>query len=547
MATVTTVQLQPPVPPPDSDAFTVFFEAVRAATNSLAYPHFSNFITSIFCTDDASALSPRLQDGRDHVKSELGADHFQFRGSIAYEQIREAADIFVACQAALLEDCCNGPAKRKPRREFLVKEDLERASRPEPSFESTAAAVSYSPLLMTECSRAEIERRFSPQSVDLCLLRALVDRLFDPPQSNAGTCCTMSGDAEAIKRARGGVSAGSEDLDQVLTFMQQLRGNQQDVPIKEYGLGSGNCTGILRSKLRCPPMLELIWSYWIEQGMLVQGLNALSLRFQNRRPVGPDPLTRCDLSPLRPLNNIFWGYIQREQDRLTVVRRAYEYDHHYGLKLDGRAVPPLVPADSRSSFVEAFHRLLQLADRYYRTAMNTTMNANAFPILNAIRDLHLTLAEGAHNQFGDLPSTARAEMLVQQWLLARPEMREFLGGRPGVPYPEAWMPHMETLRNTMGWNDTTIRHYRDLADYGEKLLLTIRYLPWSQVNNSLLAALWLTFWRPEIESYVHSYRIVTGVDLTIDDVRIQPPGMLAAQPSDLIRRRRAAQMGAMSA
>ena len=47
------------------------------------------------------------------------------------------------------------------------------------------------------------------------------------------------------------------------------------------------------------------------------------------------------------------------------------------------------------------------------------------------------LAQGAHNQFGDLPSTARQEMLMQQWLLARPEFREFLPTRIMVAVPRA--------------------------------------------------------------------------------------------------------------
>ena len=54
------------------------------------------------------------------------------------------------------------------------------------------------------------------------------------------------------------------------------------------------------------------------------------------------------------------------------------------------------------------------------------MIADAFPVLNALREVHLLLAEGANNQYRDLPWTARGEMLMQQWLLARPEFREFL-------------------------------------------------------------------------------------------------------------------------
>ena len=79
--------------------------------------------------------------------------------------------------------------------------------------------------------------------------------------------------------------------------------------------------------------MELIWSYWHEEGMLVQTLNAILARFQNRRhrPTGRDPLARFDLDPLRPLNNLFWGWTQDEMHRLTVRRRAFEYDHEYGL------------------------------------------------------------------------------------------------------------------------------------------------------------------------------------------------------------------------
>ena len=38
-------------------------------------------------------------------------------------------------------------------------------------------------------------------------------------------------------------------------------------------------------------MLELIYSYWLEEGMLVQTMNAVAMRFQNvRSPGEQDPL-----------------------------------------------------------------------------------------------------------------------------------------------------------------------------------------------------------------------------------------------------------------
>jgi hypothetical protein len=275
------------------------------------------------------------------------------------------------------------------------------------------------------------------------------------------------------------------------------------------------CTGLLRSKVDCPCLIELIWSYWHEEGMLVQTLNAISRRFQNvRGPGDRDPLAHLEIDPLRPLNSLLWGYIQDERNRLTVKRRAYEYDHHYGLTLYGKAVPPLRPADSRSKFLEAFHNLLHRCSIFYKEDNDTTVIADGFPLLNALKEVHLLLAQGAHNQFGDLPWTARVEMLSQQWLLARPEIRDFLQSRAMVPYTEAWMPQVDTMKTLQGWSDITVTHFRDLAVYGEQIVLTVRYGDWIDVTDENQAKNWARYWRPEIQGYIHAYRAATGVDLT---------------------------------
>jgi hypothetical protein len=278
------------------------------------------------------------------------------------------------------------------------------------------------------------------------------------------------------------------------------------------------CPGALSSRVSSPCLLELIWSYWHEEGMLVQSMNAISRRFQNvRGPGDRDPLAHLEIDPLRPLNNLLWGYIQDEQNLLTVKRRAYEYDHQYGLRLHGKAVPPLRSADSRSKFLEGFHNLLHAASVFYKEDNDTTVIADGFPLLNALREVHLVLAQGAHNQFGDLPWTARAEMLIQQWLLSQPQMREFLQSRPMVPYKEPWMAQVDTMKTLQGWSDVTVTHFRDLGTYGEQILLTVRYGDWIDVNDEDSAKNWARYWRPEIQSYIHAYRIVTGVDLTNPD------------------------------
>jgi hypothetical protein len=301
-----------------------------------------------------------------------------------------------------------------------------------------------------------------------------------------------------------------------------------------------NCKITLTHRFTCPSMLELIWSYWHEEGMLVQTMNAISMRFQNRRgPSDRDPLASLELDPLRPLNNLLWGYIQDEYNRLTVPRRAYEYDHHYGLKLVGRAVPELRSADSRSKFIEALHNLLNRTAAFYREDADTTVIADGFPLLSALREVHLSLAEGAHNQFGDLPWTARAEMLMMQFMLGRPEIREFLRGRAMVPYNERWMGQVDTMKKLQGWTDTTITHFHNLAVYGEQILLSVRYGDWNDTTriDSDHAKVWARYWRPEIQGYIHAYLAATGVDLSEDIVDFRGAPARYVQPSTLLQSR----------
>lgn len=307
---------------------------------------------------------------------------------------------------------------------------------------------------------------------------------------------------------------GVVDRNALLPYLDTILQRLSDIPLKDPDVAPANCYGVLRSRLVGPLALELIWSYWMEEGGLVQTLNQIGLRFQNRRPSGRDPLNRFDLGPLRPLSNLLWGYVQDEPHRLSVARRAYEYDHHYGLRIAGKAVPELHASDSRSQFVNAFHSLLHHAALFYPQDDDTTVIADGFPILNALRETHLLLAEGAHNQYGDLPSTARVEMLQQQFLLARPEIKTYLGGREMVPYAEAWMDSVDTMRTLQGWNKASINQFRDLAVYGEQIVLSVRYGNWNLVNDPAQAANWARYWRPELQRYIHSYRTVTGVDLS---------------------------------
>ena len=324
----------------------------------------------------------------------------------------------------------------------------------------------------------------------------------------------------------------------ILPYFRVVRNNLSGVPLKNRHVIPPNCYGILSSKLDAPCMLELIWSYWHEEGMLVQALNAISLRFQNRRITnGPDPLASFDIDPLRPLSNLLWGYVRDEQHRLSIPQRAYEYDHHYGISLDGKAVPALRSADSRSKFLEAFHKLLHLCSMFYKQDDDTTVRADAFPILNGLKEVHLLLGEGAHNQYGDLPWNARLEMMMQQYLLARPEMREFIPIKVMVGYAEPWMGVADSMKRLQGWSDTSVTHFRNLGVFGEQILLSIRFGNWSDVHVPDSAGNWARYWRPEIQGYTHAYRSATGVDLDGDLVSVKLTRDVYAPPSVHLQRR----------
>ncbi|WP_354687881.1 hypothetical protein [Cupriavidus necator] len=328
-----------------------------------------------------------------------------------------------------------------------------------------------------------------------------------------------------------------------LPYLAIIRSKLPELSLRGLARGGtpqeGRSYALLQRKLDEPCLLELIWSYWHEEGMLAQSVKAVARRFQNvRSPGSPDPLANMEIDGLRPLAPVLFGYIQDEQHRLTVVRRNYEYDHQYGLRLQGKAVQDMRPADTRSKFIEAFHNLLRLCTAFYRQDDDTTVKADAFPVLNALKEVHLILSQGAHNQFGDLTSTARIEMMMEQWLLARPEFREFLPSRVMVAYPEPWMDRVDAMKKLQGWSDTSVLHFRNLGAFGEQILLSVRYGAWSVVYEPLQAFNWARFWRPQVQGYVHAYRAATGVDLTTEQADTQ---VEATMPSVLLQKRLAQQ------
>ena len=284
-----------------------------------------------------------------------------------------------------------------------------------------------------------------------------------------------------------------------------------------------------RAKTAYLPGVELIWNYWLEEGMLVQTLNVILARFQNRRLAGRDPLSRFDITPLLPLRNRLWGYAEDEVHRMTVRRRAVEYEYEYGFPLIGRAIPrSQTLVERRSGFLESFHQVLFLAHQYFKELDDLTVQADAFPLYRALRDCHIVLSQGTQNQYGEMAVAARAEFLVMQSILAEPQMREFLGGRPMTPYPEEWMDRVDAMKSIQGWTDTSIMNFNDLATIGEQLVLTIRLGNWADTGvNVGEASAWAQAFRAGIQQYAAAYRTATGVDLAREANTELPSTLLA--------------------
>ena len=133
----------------------------------------------------------------------------------------------------------------------------------------------------------------------------------------------------------------------------------------------------------------------------------------------------------------------------------------------------------RSRFIEAFHNLLALCCGVLPGTTTPPSSPTGSRCSTRCKETHLLLTEGAHNQYGDLPWTARHEMLMNQWILARPEMREFLPTRTMVPTRRPGCDRVEAMNQLQGWTDISVLHFRDLGGVRRAAAARIRFGDWS--------------------------------------------------------------------
>jgi hypothetical protein len=107
-----------------------------------------------------------------------------------------------------------------------------------------------------------------------------------------------------------------------------------------------------------------------------------------------------------------------------------------------------------------------------------------------------------------------------------------------VPYQETWMGAVDSMKRLQGWTDTSITHFHELAMTGERILLSIRYGDWSDINSiEEQAKNWARNSKPEIQRYLQGYQAVTGIDLSADTTEAQDGMGRLTQPSALLQRR----------
>ena len=107
---------------------------------------------------------------------------------------------------------------------------------------------------------------------------------------------------------------------------------------------------------------------------------------------------------------------------------------------------------------------------------------------------HLLITQGAGNQYGGParggPDGGAYAAVV---MLGRPEMREFLPGRDHGRLPGAVDGPGGSHEDPPGLDDTPVLLFRDLAVFGEQILLGIRYGAWATVSDPEQAANWARY------------------------------------------------------
>ena len=118
------------------------------------------------------------------------------------------------------------------------------------------------------------------------------------------------------------------------------------------------------------------------------------------------------------------------------------------------------PEDShfrQARFTSALSTLFDRATNFFREDDDTTLSADALPLLHALDDLHGLLSDAGDPRLELVVRSTRRDMLVELYALNRPELRPMFPVHPNVTVPEPWMAVVDAVAILEGWDQVSAR------------------------------------------------------------------------------------------
>lgn len=271
-----------------------------------------------------------------------------------------------------------------------------------------------------------------------------------------------------------------------------------------------------------PLFVEPIWSFWQDASQLLLVTRAVVGQLLGVAASQSGELGLGDLRASLPtgLAAVLREWFDKTGEDPGDYQRAEVYRRFYGL------LPALSvgPGPTQSPIIELSHAALVEAagvDRFTDGA-NTYEAGRLAPLL---RQVHVALAEAVSQpvqggatvdvlrRFVALQSVGREDMLIAQWIMNQPEVRDAgLQSLVLVAYPEMWMATLDAARARLGMLGALSVYHDELARSAEALLLSIRFADPRAIDDAF-ALDWARFWRPEVRTYLGAFRRVTGGDI----------------------------------
>lgn len=323
------------------------------------------------------------------------------------------------------------------------------------------------------------------------------------------------------------------------------------------GVGNSRITGdftceYLRQRLQRPPMYDLIWSYWMSLAGLTETMNAVVDCYRRKSNERTALLSDVRFDLLRPIGNLLSGYARDTEIPITHEEYLVELQAQYGLMLPEHAELDIQGMQSDTSFLGALHNVIGGSGKLLRDRLNKTLDVDTHSLGRILGNMNVRLAMGAHNQLWEVTRRIRRDMLVQQWILSRPEVTEFLRVPAMVDMREGWMSALAAYRDRKNQQSRSasrsgnygsvsgnssqsalvVQQFHRLACKSEIMVLGARWGGWS--NEDMVgksAEGWLNEVQHDIKDYISDYREVTRlVNLDVETADPQALALREMQP-----------------